>query len=438
MPIAGAFIVPHPPIILPKIGRGEERKIQKTTDAYREVSRQLMGLHPETVVILSPHAVMYRDYFHISPGKGAKGDFAMFGCSDLQVEAVYDEAFGAELSHLAQKNDIPAGGDGEREPGLDHGTMIPLLFMQEALKEAGRKESECKIVRIGLSGLPFSEHERLGRCIAQTAEALNRRIVIIASGDLSHRLLDSGPYEFAKQGPEYDRQVTEIMSKGNLEDFSGFSEDFCEKAGECGHRAFSTMAGALSGIPVTSRLLSYEGPFGVGYAVASFQDAYTALARQSLQYYIQKNKIMEVPERLPEQLVNQKAGVFVSLKESGRLRGCIGTIQGVQENTAKEIIENAVSAGLYDPRFYPVREEELKDIICTVDVLAPAQPIQSREELDVKRYGVIVTRGRKRGLLLPNLEGVDTVEEQIEIALQKAGIEEDDFFMERFEVVRHY
>jgi AmmeMemoRadiSam system protein A len=128
----------------------------------------------------------------------------------------------------------------------------------------------------------------------------------------------------------------------------------------------------------------------------------------------------------------------VSLKKHGRLRGCIGTISPVEPSVAEEIIRNAVSAGTGDPRFDPVEEDELDSLVYSVDVLGDAENISSMDELDAKRYGVIVTKGYRRGLLLPNLEGVDTPEQQVAIALQKAGIPANDkYSMERFEVVRH-
>ena len=146
------------------------------------------------------------------------------------------------------------------------------------------------------------------------------------------------------------------------------------------------------------------------------------------------------PEGLPEEMYSARAGVFVSLKEEGKLRGCIGTIAPVRGSVAEEIIENAVSAAVRDPRFHAVEPEELERLVYSVDVLGETETIDSPEELDVKRYGVVVSRGRRRGLLLPNLEGVDTVEEQIDIARRKAGIPEDaeDIRLERFEVVRHF
>ncbi|MDD3173720.1 MAG: AmmeMemoRadiSam system protein A, partial [Herbinix sp.] len=145
-----------------------------------------------------------------------------------------------------------------------------------------------------------------------------------------------------------------------------------------------------------------------------------------------------LPKDLPEELTQKKAGVFVSLKKHGSLRGCIGTIAPVTENIAREILRNAVSSGTEDPRFPPVTQKELEELEYSVDVLAEPEPIKYMTDLDVKRYGVIVISGRKRGLLLPNLEGVDTVEQQVAIAKKKAGIYDNETFtMERFEVVRH-
>ena len=137
-------------------------------------------------------------------------------------------------------------------------------------------------------------------------------------------------------------------------------------------------------------------------------------------------------------LLMERAGAFVSIKKTGALRGCIGTISPVRDNLAAEIAENAISACSRDPRFEPVTPDELDELTVSVDVLSEAEPVDSKTELDVKRYGVIVQKGFRRGLLLPNLEGVDTVETQLRIALSKAGINPSErYTIERFEVVRH-
>jgi AmmeMemoRadiSam system protein A len=134
-----------------------------------------------------------------------------------------------------------------------------------------------------------------------------------------------------------------------------------------------------------------------------------------------------------------RAGVFVSLKKGGELRGCIGTIFPVTGSTGEEVIENAVSAATRDPRFPPVTESELPDIQYSVDVLSEPEDVADTGQLDPIRYGVIVSDGLRRGLLLPDLEGVDTVEEQIRIASMKAGLAPGDpnVSIQRFEVKRY-
>ncbi len=145
------------------------------------------------------------------------------------------------------------------------------------------------------------------------------------------------------------------------------------------------------------------------------------LARETLERYLATGEVISPPDEIPEEF-RKKAGVFVSLHKKGRLRGCIGTYLPVRKNIAEEIVENAISAATRDPRFPPVQARELKDIEISVDVLSEPEPVKSLDELDPKKYGVIVSKGSRRGLLLPDLEGVDSVEYQLEIAKQKAGL----------------
>ncbi len=460
MGILAGFMVPHPPLIIPDIGRGQEREIQDTINAYRKAAEEIGRLRPETIVLLSPHQTMYADYFHISPGRSAKGDFGQFGALHVRMEASCDTAFVEHLGALAGAKGLQAGTLGERERKLDHGTMVPLYFVNQYW-------TEYRLVRIGLSGFPLIAHYRLGQCIREVSEALDRKTVIIASGDLSHRLKEDGPYGYQKEGPEYDSRIMDVMGRGAFGELLEFSEDFCEKAAECGHRSFTIMAGAFDRTAVKTERLSYEGPFGVGYGICIYrpggtdsarnfqeqyetkereklrlqrekEDAYVRLARHTIEEYIRTGKKPEVPEGLPEELYRGRAGAFVSLKEDGKLRGCIGTIQPVRSCLAEEILHNAVSACSEDPRFSPVEQWEADRLTISVDVLGDTEPIDSPDDLDVARFGVIVTKGGRRGLLLPNLEGVDTVEQQIAIAKQKAGIREhEDVALERFEVVRH-
>jgi AmmeMemoRadiSam system protein A len=231
------------------------------------------------------------------------------------------------------------------------------------------------------------------------------------------------------------------------------------------------MAGALDGKSVKAEQLSHEDVTGVGYGICTFypgkedgtrhfldqylgkqeaalkaqrdgEDAFVRLARASAESYVLHRKVLKLkevkPEDLPGELTENRAGAFVSIHKHGKLRGCIGTILPTRDSLAEEIIFNAVSASTQDPRFDPITPEELPWLEINVDVLGDPEPIDSPAQLDVKRYGVIVSKGGRRGLLLPDLEGVDTVEQQISIAKQKAGIRPgEQVSLQRFEVIRH-
>ena len=458
MSIIAAYMVPHPPMIIPQIGRGTEKQIQETIDAYRNVAREIASLKPETIIISSPHSVMYSDYFHISPGKNAAGDFSNFRARDVRFQETYDEELVTRICSLSDAEDFPAGTLGERDRTLDHGTMIPLYFIRQFY-------SDFQLVRLGLSGLPLVDHYAFGRIIQKAVEDLDRRVVFVASGDLSHKLQSYGPYGYAKEGPQYDARVMDVCSRAAFGELLDFDESFCEKAAECGHRSFVIMAGALDGRAVEAMQLSHQDVTGVGYGICSFHptgidesrhfleqnssepnnnaspassDPCVQLARASLESYILSRKIIDVPQDLPEDLTARRAGAFVSIHEHGQLRGCIGTISPARSNLAEEIIFNAISASTRDPRFPPIRKEELPFLEINVDVLGEPEDIESEDDLDVKRYGVIVTNGLRRGLLLPDLDGVDTVQQQIAIAKQKAGIASfEKVSLQRFEVVRH-
>lgn len=460
MSVIAAFMVPHPPMIVPDVGRGSEAQITETTRAYEQVADEIAALKPETIIITSPHSIMYSDYFHISPGKGANGSFAGFGAPQTAFEAQYDEELVREICRIADEQDFPAGILGERDKNLDHGTMVPLWFIEQ-------KYRDFNLVRIGLSGLPLADHYRLGQMIREAVDNTGRRAVIVASGDLSHKLQDYGPYGFAEEGPQYDERIMDVCGRAAFEELFDFSESFCDKAAECGHRSFVIMAGALDGLDVQATVLSHQDVTGVGYGICTFypsgeneerhfldqylmkkeqevndkidsSDEYVKLARQSLESYILKRQKIKIPEGLPDEMTQTRAGAFVSIHKNGALRGCIGTIGPTTSCVAQEIIDNAISASTRDPRFPAISPDELKYLEINVDVLGEPEDIESKDQLDVKRYGVIVSSVGKRGLLLPDLEGIDTVDQQIEIAKQKAGIHRfESVKLQRFEVIRH-
>ncbi len=161
------------------------------------------------------------------------------------------------------------------------------------------------------------------------------------------------------------------------------------------------------------------------------------LAKQTIEEYVKTGNTISLPKDLSPELT-ARAGVFVSLKKMGSLRGCIGTFEPTAETVAQEVINNAIAAAMQDPRFHAVEENELAEIEYSVDVLSPPEKIRGKEDLDPKKYGIIVLQGVRRGLLLPDLEGVDTVEEQLRIAKMKAGIWKDENLeIFRFTVTRY-
>lgn len=459
--IIGSVVMPHPPAAVPEVGYRDVGQMKATEEAYMKAAEFVARLAPETIVVTSPHATMYRDYFNISGGRSAEGDFGKFSAPQVRFHEEYDTDFVGTLTGICEKKHFPAGTDYDRDPELDHGTMVPLYFIR-------KKYKDFKLVRIGLSGLSLRDHYRLGQLIREASEITGRKVLFLASGDLSHCQKVTGPYGYKKEGPEYDRRIMEDLGNADFGRLFAYPESFLEKSMECGHRSFVIMAGALDRTGVKAQVLSHEAPFGIGYGVVTFEttgkdasrnfleryeadeenqiadragkeDAYVALARKSVNSWVRYHRVLPLPGGLPQDMTQNRAGVFVSLHEDGQLRGCIGTIRPTEDSIAKEIIQNAISACSRDPRFDPVRPEELGYLEISVDVLSDPEPVSGESQLDAQKYGVIVSKGMKRGLLLPRLDGVDTVKEQIRIACRKAGIDpdEDGIRLQRFEVVRH-
>lgn len=465
--IIGSYIFPHPPIIIPEIGRGEEKGAMETVAAARKAAADIKRDNPATIIVTTPHGPVFQDFVFINLSNTLKGDFSRFGGRDVKLSFPNDIELAGRIIQHAREEGIMAGDIEESIAGqygvsreMDHGALVPLYFV-------GKELNNFKLVHIAIAGLPFMELYKFGMCIAKAVQESDERVVFLASGDLSHRLSHDAPYGFSESGRKFDELFIDSVKTLNIENLLEVEESFCESAGECGLRSFLMMFGAFDGIDLKPEVYSYEGPFGVGYSIVRFQvggrnpdreifkkveekaakkiqsirsseDPYVALARQTLETYVREDRIIDVPGDFPGEMLENKAGTFVSIKKDGQLRGCIGTIEPTRKNIAEEIIYNAISSGTRDPRFDPVEPEELDRLVYSVDVLREPEPINSMSQLDVVRYGVIVSSGRRSGLLLPNLEGVDTPEKQVSIALQKAGIRPDEkYSMERFEVIRH-
>lgn len=264
MAIIAAYAVPHPPLIVPSVGRGEERGIQRTIDAYEQVAHRIAVHAPDTIILSSPHAPAYYDAFAIAPGQHLAGSMVQFQAPQDRMECTLDEVFVREAVRQAQGEGLPLTDRAWGGCPMDHAAFVPLHFVN-------REYTDYRLVEVGLSGLSAHDHFNLGRILGRVADDLGRSAVYIASGDLSHKLTADGPYGYAEQGPIFDKLITSAFAENRLDALFGFDVDLCEAAAECGLRSFEMMAGALDGRAHTGELLSYEGPFGVGYGIAAFE-----------------------------------------------------------------------------------------------------------------------------------------------------------------------
>ena len=431
-------IAPHPPIMVPEVGRESIARVEDSIEAMAELTQRLIDSGAETVIVISPHAPLEVDSFVAYQGPEVYGDFANFNAPDTNFAARVDEELLAAIKETAANEryevlNLP-GHD------LDHGTAVPLYFLF-------RNGWEGNVVTLGYSFLSNEDHLRFGSCIKRAVDRVGRRVAFIASGDLSHRLKPQAPAGYNPDAHVFDEQVVAALRSNAPQKITEIDYNLRRLAGECGYRSMLVAIGASSDLPLSCEVLSYEAPFGVGYLVAQLTNQQLAtdyldppaLARQAVETYIRHGDLFD-PRRFTRGLLGAQAPCFVSLKTlDGDLRGCIGTIEPARDTLAQEIIANAISAATNDPRFERVRTEELSNLRYSVDVLFPAEETVM-EDLDPAVFGVIVEdeSGARRGLLLPDIPGITDAKQQVEIAARKGGIEQGEpiklwrFRVERF------
>ncbi|PRX26241.1 uncharacterized protein (TIGR00296 family)/AmmeMemoRadiSam system protein A/AmmeMemoRadiSam system protein B [Orenia metallireducens] len=462
-----AALAPHPPILIPEIGGKEIEQIAKTQISIRKLAEEIKEVDPDIIVTISPHGPVFSDAVSILSAENLSGDFGDFGREDVELSYKLAEKFTSELAIAANKNKITTARIDkatarklEVKMELDHGVLVPMYY----LNEVGVNKP---IVPVNIGMLSYEELYTFGKIIQLVAERLESKVTVLASGDLSHRLTTNAPAGYDPKAKDFDERLVHYLNTLEVENIFEMDNQLIQRAGECGLRPLTMMLGAMDRLDVDGGVLSYEGPFGVGYAVATYrvkgkkeevglldklhkrkqdrlsqirsnESEIVKLARKSVEEYIKNREVIDPPAQLEPQLAG-RAGAFVSIKKNGNLRGCIGTTQATKANLAYEIIYNALGAAFEDPRFEPVNLNEIDELTYAVDVLGEAESIESIEKLNPKKYGVIVRRGERAGLLLPDLEGIDTAKKQVEIAKRKAGIpiEEEDIELMRFTVTRY-
>ncbi|HEY2974120.1 MAG TPA: AmmeMemoRadiSam system protein A [Pyrinomonadaceae bacterium] len=434
-------IAPHPPIMVPEVGGQSSAEVRRSIAAMAELTRRIIRSGAETVVLISPHAPLDTRAFVAYHTPKLYGDFANFRAPNARIEFPLDEDLLKAITRTAAAYDYEVMNLDDYM--LDHGTAVPLYFLD-------RFGWRGRVVALGYSFLSNEDHLKFGNCIRKAIDTGGRSVAFVASGDLSHRLKPEAPAGYNPAAYRFDEEVVAALEDNSPNRIIDIDHDLRRTAGECGYRSMLVALGATEELTPACDVLNYEAPFGVGYLVAQLtnmkattqrkagnqtsvsEDAgeetaapedLPALARQAVETFVLTGKPISAPAKASA-LLSARASCFVSIKtHTGDLRGCIGTIEPAKQNLAEELIANAINAATRDPRFDPVSSSELAELRYSVDILGAPEPA-TFADLDPKIYGVIVedVSGKLRGLLLPDITGVETARQQVDIAARKAGI----------------
>ncbi len=268
--LVGCALMPHPPIMIPEVGKSELNKIKSTVQAAEQAAKRLMEHNPHTIVIITPHGPVFQDAAGISVYPRLKGSLAAFGVPEV---ALGFETDGLLVRHILRKAERLGVSIIELSDELaktyrfslqlDHGAIVPLYY----LHKAGFKG---QLVHLSMGMLPYEEMYTLGKAVQTAVGMADKRVAVIASGDLSHRLIPGAPAGYTPRGAEFDQALMKAVAELDVKAILNMDKDLIEEAGECGLRPICFLMGVLGGIEAQAEVLSYEGPFGVGYAVALF------------------------------------------------------------------------------------------------------------------------------------------------------------------------
>lgn len=261
MSLVFAALTPHPPILVPNIGKAELATIEKTKAALEKLEEDIYIARPQVIIIISPHGSLFANSFSANAHIEFSSAFEEFG--DLITKKIWVGApeLAARLSTLGKKNDIPIQLASQSQ--IDHGASIPLMYLTPHLPEV-------KILPLGDSGLGTDIHIRYGEIIKDMVMRSNQRIAVIASGDLSHCLTSDAPSPYHEAGPRFDKQINELLNVRNTAGIIGLDEALVKQAAQCGYRPLVILLGILKNINYTFKQYSYEAPFGVGYLTGNF------------------------------------------------------------------------------------------------------------------------------------------------------------------------
>src|SRR5688500_15706182 len=339
--IVFAGIAPHPPIMVPEVGREAIAEVRSSIDAMVELTERVIASGAETVILISPHAPLDPYAFVAYQGPKLFGDFSNFRAPSSMVTAELDSEVLDAITRYSARQSLEVLT--LKNQNLDNGTAVPLYFLQ-------RNGWHGRVVALGYSFRSTEDHLRFGRSIREAVDSVGRRVAFIASGDLSHRLKPEAPAGYYPDAHLFDEEVVSALRDGSPARVINIDQELRKLAGECGYRSMLVAFGVARGLKPAPEVLNYEAPFGVGYMVAQlvmspapapikkstssevdtgkeFSADLVSLARRSVETFVAEGTVIEAPEHLSADL-SQRAACFISIKTlRGDLRGCIGTIQ---------------------------------------------------------------------------------------------------------------
>jgi AmmeMemoRadiSam system protein A len=437
-----ATLMPHAPVLVPEVGGERLREVAATVRSMRQAGARLVACRPDALVVISPHAPRRLNAWGFWGGDSMCGGLGQFGARSEPFALPTDRELAAALEKEARAAGLRMWTI--REQPLDHGSVVPLWFVVEA---------QWQGPTLGLSVGSEEGFEDMGAAIRSAAAHTGKRVVILASGDMSHCLLPGAPAGYDPRGREFDEIFIDLLREGAYRQVASLEPDLQDGAAEDVMPATLVALGAIGWANDGHEVLSYEGPFGVGYGVAILFDPKDSgsgtresaaemrlpdesrckphLPAAELLIRIARDSVTaalgEGTQKAPEpacDYLRQARGVFVTLRDlAGDLRGCVGSISSYCPDLAGEIWRIARQAALYDSRFLPLMAAELPQVRFEVSVLYPPEEVSSDKDLDPARYGVIVTtKDGRRGVLLPAIAELKTVDQQLRCARKKAGI----------------
>lgn len=262
MTLVFSSICPHPPLLIPTIGGPELEKISSTVSALEKLNKEFVQARPETVLVVSPHAPSLPRAFGIFKSKSLSGNFGQFGDFSTQLSFETDQELIQDILEDSKKEKIPLQALNYSE--LDHGTLVPLYYLT-------RKVSKLKLVLVSFTFLDLRTHFQFGKLLYKSIKHADEKVAVVASGDLSHRLTFDAPAGYSSRGKEFDEKLINLIKEKDVEGILNLDSELIKEAGECGLRSIVILLGILDKTDYKPEVLSYQGPFGVGYLVVQFK-----------------------------------------------------------------------------------------------------------------------------------------------------------------------